>query len=283
MGLFPEKPLAEAFSPPLVIEDALKNKSVFTSPPKRIVALYGALNEILLALGARDAIAARTKADEAIAAIKSLPSIGTHMRPNPELIMAQAPDLILQLKGRGEAGRDLDVFRERGINVLALSIESFADLFDVTLKLGRILNKEEKAAELVRGWKERLDALSKKMRNERPKVFYEARHPNLLTAGSAGMVNEIIKAAGGKNVIDLPKKLVRVSEEILYTKDPDAYVIQKGPMNPNASGLKERDGFKNLRAAEKVLIVDELKFARPGPGSVEAAELLHDFLYEDKR
>ena len=101
----------------------------------------------------------------------------------------------------------------------------------------------------------------------------------MLAWGKSGIVNEIIEAAGGVNVIEQPKKLVRISEEILFQKEPDVYIIQQGPMNPIPQALEERPAFKNLHSAQKVLIVDERKFARPGPNSVESAEILHDFLF----
>jgi ABC-type Fe3+-hydroxamate transport system, periplasmic component len=61
------------------------------------------------------------------------------------------------------------------------------------------------------------------------------------------------------------KKLVRYSEESLIAADPDAYIIQKGPMNPEPTPLAERDHYRDLRAqrAGRVLIVDEERFARP--------------------
>ncbi len=248
----------------------------------RIIALYGAINEILIALGAQDSIAARTRADADLEPIKHLPSIGTHMQPNPELIMAQNPDLIIQLKGRSESLRNLDFFRERNIPVLVFQIDTFEDLFSMTEKLGKILNREDRAGELIAEWKNRLKILSDRKHQYRPKVFYEARYPNLLAAGSKGIINEIIKLAGGDNIIDIPKKLVRINEEVLFIRDPDVYIIQKGPMNPDGGNLTQRKNLDKLRAAKMVLVVDEGKFARPGPQSIDAAEQLNSFLFPNR-
>ena len=71
-------------------------------PAQRIIALYGAFNEILLALDARETLVARTAADAAIPGLQDLPAVGTHMRPNAELVAARQPDVVLQLAGRQE-------------------------------------------------------------------------------------------------------------------------------------------------------------------------------------
>ena len=77
------------------------------------------------------------------------------------------------------------------------------------------------------------------------------------------------------------KKLVRYSEEALIAADPDAYIIQKGPMNPEPTPLAGRDHYRDLRAqrAGRVLIVDEDRFARPGPRALDAAEELDIWLH----
>ena len=70
------------------------------APATRIIALYGAFNEILADLGREDLLVARTAADDQPPTIVTKPSIGTHLRPNAELILGLAPDLVIQLGGR---------------------------------------------------------------------------------------------------------------------------------------------------------------------------------------
>lgn len=106
-------------------------------PATRIIALYGAYNELLLALDARAVLVARTVADArlpALAELADLPVIGTHMRPNAELIVAQKPDLVLQLSGRKEAQLQSEALRTLGVNVLTFEMDSFEQMFDVLAK-----------------------------------------------------------------------------------------------------------------------------------------------------
>lgn len=250
------------------------------SPAKSIVSLYGAFNEILLALNCGHLVKARTKADAGIPQLTHLPSAGTHMRPNLELIAAAKPDIVLQMQGRNEALQDVRSLRRLGIKTLVFEINSFTQLFEVTETLGRITGSSAKAQALTDSWKKNLESLAEKHKGKkRPTVFYEARYPNLLAAGGKGIVNEIIAAAGGENIINLPKKLARISEEFLLAKNPDVYIMQKGPMNPMPEPLEQRSNFKSLKA--RAYVVDERKFSRPGPGSVKAAMELERLLYPE--
>jgi iron complex transport system substrate-binding protein len=254
------------------------------SPATRVIALYGAFNEIILALEAGERLAARTAADDDLPELGGLPVIGTHMRPNPELIVAQQPDLVLQLAGRQEVLTQTDALRALGITVLTFNLDSFEDLFRVTEKLGLLLDCLPRAQARVKEWKSRLSALEAEVsaasQGKRVRVFYEVRYPNLLAAGGKGIVQDIITVAGGENVVQEPKKLARYSEEALVALDPEAYIIQTGPMNPCAPPPQARPHYRGLAAvrAGRVLYVEEKRFARPGPRAIDAAEDLARWL-----
>ena len=179
-------------------------------PAQRIIALYGAFNEILLALDAREALVARTAADAAIPGLQDLPAVGTHMRPNAELVAARQPDVVLQLAGRQEVLTQTEALEAVGIPVLVYEMQSFEQLFAVTRALGRLTGRETRAEALVADWQRRLAVLAQRYAGQPPvRVFYEVRYPNLLAAGRASIVDEIIRHAGGRNVLDAPQKLVR--------------------------------------------------------------------------
>ena len=86
------------------------------------------------------------------------------------------------------------------------------------------------------------------------------------------------------NCLESPKKLVRLGMETLIEHQPEAYVIQEGPMNRGPSPPGERPHFSALRAVRqgRILQVDEQIFSRPGPRSVEAVETLAEFLHPDR-
>lgn len=270
----------EAARAAITITDDQGAQVTLDAPAKRVIALYGAFNEILLALDAGDAIVARTVADADIPQLAKLPAIGTHMRPNHELVVAHKPDLVLQLTGRKEAQDQTESLRQLDIPVLCFAMQSFDDLFRVTRLLGQATGREAKAQQVIEGWLQRLKALSGRQVPARTSVFYEVRYPNLLAAGKNSIVNDIIAMAGGANVVTADKKLVRFSEESLLAANPQAYIVQQGPMNPAPQEVASRPHFAGLEAVKRgnILVVDEAAFARPGPRAIDAAEQLARWL-----
>lgn len=267
------------------ITDDAGREVVLEEPARRIIALYGAFNETLAALGLEHAIVARTRADHEPASILDKPVIGTHLRPNVEMVVGLAPDLVLQMGGRKQAGEAVAALARFGVPVAHFRADSFEDLFSVIKRIGILTGTEQRAAALVGEMQERLDRIGQRLEDAgRPSVFFEVRYPNLLGAGSKSMVADVIARAGGRNCLTVPKKLVRLSEEELLRLDPDAYLLQRGPMNPNPSHPGERPHFQPLGAIKrgKVMTVDEKLFSRPGPRSAAAVEQLARFLHPER-
>jgi iron complex transport system substrate-binding protein len=270
---------------PAVIDDAGTLISL-EQPAKRVIALYGAFNEILAAMGLEDRIVARTRIDRLPPSIVDKPSIGTHMRPNIEMVLGLDPDLVLQMSGRKEASQAVATLRRHGLSTAFFKATSFVELYSVIQRLGVLMGAEPAASNLIESMKSRLARVHKGSvsDSDRPKVFFEVRYPNLLAAGQGSIVSDVIRRAGGVNCVTSEKKLTRLSEEELLRLDPDVYILQKGPMNPNPVALSERSHFRTLKAVrdDRVLIVNEKIFSRPGPRNVDAVETLAALLRGEK-
>jgi iron complex transport system substrate-binding protein len=267
------------------ITDDLGQVISLQEPAKRIISLYGAYSEILFAMGLEDLLVARTRADFFPRAILSKPSVGTHLRPNMELVLGLQPDVILQASGRKYGHEVIRQIADKGLAVASFRPTTFEELFSVIHRLGTLTDHEEAADRLVKQLRNRLQQLSRRLAatEHRPSVFFEVRYPNLLGAGQQSIVNDVILKAGGINCLPNKKKLVRINIETLVGYNPEVYVVQKGPMNRNPADPKSRPNFRVLKAVEeeRVLFVDEHIFSRPGPRSVEAVEKLAAFLHPD--
>jgi iron complex transport system substrate-binding protein len=276
---------ASAQDSPLTVTDDTGVTITVKKPATRIIALYGAYNEILAAMGMESRLVARTKTDMMPPSIVSKPSIGTHMRPNVEMVFALKPDLIIQGGGRQQAMMPVNQLRREGLNVAVFNPTSFDGLFSAIHRLGILTGRPDKAGELVSSMKSRLNQVQATLQKatHRPRVFFEVRYPNLLAAGKHSMVDEVIERSGGINCLDADKKLVRINMEALIAARPEVYVVQKGAMNRNPSLPQDRANFDVLEAVKnrRVIVVDEQVFSRPGPRSVDAVENLARFLNPD--
>ena len=267
------------------VTDDLGQVIALKEPAQRIISLYGAYSEILFAIGAGDRLVARTSSDRFPPSILEKPSVGTHLRPNMELVLGLQPDLIIDAVGMKHGHEVIRQIQQKGLTVAVFQPRSFAELFSVIDRLGILTGEEPKAQALVNGQSSRLQQIDLRLaqNRDRPKVFFEVRYPNLLGAGQGSIVNDVILKAGGVNCLPNEKKLVRINIETLIDYDPDVYVVQKGPMNRNPGSPESRPNFQVLKAVQqgRVFFVDEYVFSRPGPRSVEAVEKLAAYLHPE--
>lgn len=259
----------------IVLDDA-GNTIVLSRPARRIISLYAALTESLVALGQEESIIGRTVSDTKL---PQLPVVGTHMRPNLELVAGLQPDLIVLMEGREAVDSTAERLQSMGFAVVRFRVQSFEDLFACILRLGILTGSREKAETLVAQYETRLQAVRSLARQcaARPSIFFEVRYPNLLGAGGHSILADIIHTAGGENSLGgYEDKFVRLNEEMLFSLNPDMYLVQEGAMNRNPLHPKERRHFLSLGAVRSgsVLLVPEDLFSRPGPSSIAATELL---------
>ena len=268
-----------------IVDDLGKPVSI-SSPAMRIISLYGAYNEILAGMGLEDRIVGRTKADKVPPSIISKPSIGTHMRPNIEIILGLKPDLTIQSAGRKEALATVQQLEQEGVPVAVFDPSSFTGLFSVIERLGILTGASDAAEQLIGRLQTRLERVEFRLQGiaHHPSVFFEVRYPNLLAAGRNSIVDDIIRHAGGVNCVKKDKKLMRIGMEALIECNPEAYIVQRGPMNQDPSDPSSRPNFQVLEAVKKgrILVVDEQIYSRPGPRSVDAVEQLAAFLHPDR-
>jgi len=248
------------------------------APPQRIVSLYGGLTEILAALGAADRVVARTQGDDTI---QGIPTVGTHLQPNVEMILALKPDLVVQ-GGVPKGMPALKRLEAAQVPVAMFTSRDFEGLFGAITRLGVFTGREAAAVDLMRSMAAKLEAVARRVADRpRPRVFFEVRELNLLAAGRGSLVNDIITRAGGDNIVTSTHKLTLFSLEALIQANPEVYIIQQGPMNRSPADIYTRPYFQELQAvkARRVLLVDESLYSRPGPRSADAVEELARFLH----
>jgi len=237
----------------------------FTKTPRayaygRIVVLYAAASPILKELGAGGRVVGITRTDHVFDdAVK----VGSHLKPNIEMINALRPDLIVagsrrafprEMAGRVKA--DVFYYDPRTLEEILVKIT----------RLGRLLERDDEAAVLVERLKQKLSSVQ--ALPERPTVIYEISAKSLRVAGGRSIITSIIEAAGGENAVKVAKKHVLLSPEKVLELNPDFYIYQVGPMNKNPEPPLKRPFFRTLRS--RVVEVPEFEFARPGINAFDA-------------
>ena len=267
-------------------------------PPKidkiAITCYGGASQEIALFMGA-DAIVAQPDVDRfqqftnVYPRLKNVTSVGTFNDVNLEYLLKLNPDIVFAGVTSGVTNNRIE---EMNIPVFTLGIgkHNIHTLLEEFLHVGKILNKEQKAKELVKYWHAKINLIETRVSSIKPskrkRVFYTSGSGGLSSENKNGWGNEFIRASGGINVASELKTKGSISSEILLTWDPDIIITStnKTPHGPT-SDITKNIAFKNLSAVKNKTVynapIGTFWWDRPSPESILGIIWLSKILYPE--
>ncbi len=206
--------------------------------------------------------------------------VASQMNVNVEKILSISPDLVITTKLT--SARYIETLKKTGVNTRVLGTpESFVELCDQFIKIGKLIGKEDLAVSIIEQQKSRLARLQQKIPdNDNPEIFMQLGVKPLFTVIPGTFMNDYINLSGGVNIAsDLTKGTI--TRETVLTRDPDVIIIVLMGM----VGEEEKQNWKSysgLRAAEKdkIFMIDEDKACSPTPVTfVDTVEEIIDLMY----
>ncbi len=228
-------------------------------PYSRAIIISPAVADIFIKLHLQDKVVGVTKH---IKGFRNAVKVGTHIKPNIEIIKSLKPDIIIISSYRFFPK---EFSQKINAKIYKYNPYTLDEILENIEKIGKMFNKDEEAKTLIKNLKEKLKKV--KPLKCKPKVVYEIMQNPYIVAGKKNIVSDIIKKAGGINVININKKLVRFSQEKVRFLKPDIYIYQYGPMNKNPQPPLSRVWFKGCKF--KQIKVKEIQFARPNTKSFD--------------
>lgn len=196
---------------------------------QRIISIAPANTEILFALELSDRIAAVTDYCNYPPEAAEKPSIGGFYDPNIEEIVALSPDLVLAAPIQTD--QIIPQLEARGITVLALAPENLEEVLAAVSLVGKVTGVEEKAAALIKDMQKRIKAVTDKTDSltdeEKPKILYLVWHEPLYAAGAKTFHDELIRKAGGVNMVT-EEAYPSINMETVIDADPDIIMASIG-------------------------------------------------------
>lgn len=237
---------------------------------ERIVLLAPAAADILEQLGAGALVVGKTRnVDEFPQAEK----VGSHIRPNLELIAALQPNLLVISSNRFFSQ---EMAAKVNAKLFYYNPNSLEEILHQTRELGLLLGREDRATALIEHMGNRLNQVQPPTRP--PRVIYEISEAPLTIAGTDNIVADIIRAAGGILASGGERKLLRFNPEAVLTLQPDIYIWQVGPMNQNPTPPAQRAYYRLLKA--DYLQVDQLQYSRANSRSFDNVLQLNQYFRE---
>ncbi len=239
--------------------------------PRRVVSLAPSLTDTVVALGLASRLVGVTRYDDA-PAVAGLPRVGGFIDPSPEAVLALKPDLVLWLTDGGAypAVRQIAAL---GIPVRAIPVVSVADTLAAARLVGAALGDApagERLAAALQAAVDRARAGTAGLRRVRV-LFLVGREP-LVAAGPGSYPDELLRIAGGENVVQGTRPWPVFPLERAVALDPE--LVVDAAVNEPAAGLARLDAIPAVRrgAVHRAPNDDML---RPGPKLLPAlAELV---------
>lgn len=271
-------PAASGAGFPVTVTDDLGNRVTIDKRPERIVSLAPGDTEIIYALGLMPKLVGVTTYDDYPPEVTKLPKVGDFMNPNLEAIAAAKPDLVLVTGGVQQSV--VKKLQALGAKVVAIDPSGVAKLLTSIATVGKVTGAVDPADAVVKKMTEGIDAIHTKLGDAKPVTcFVEIAQNPLYTAGTDTLTSDLVRIAGGVNVVKQPG-FVGYSLEQLLKDDPQVYFATKGSVR-NPADMKKRPGYDKLGAvkAGRVYVLDDNLVSRPGPriiaGILEIARGLH--------
>lgn len=246
----------------------------FDAPPSRVVSTGQEATEILLTLGLADRIVGVSRTYNALPAeleadFAQVPQLAGEESAPREVTLAARPDFVVApyVDFDFDAAEGLATEEDlaaTGAQIFGLRVnctgtpaastleDTYADLLD----LGRIFGVSERAEQIVTEMRATVSDVQSKIAGRPPvSVLAYANGEGPLGVSGAGLGNDLIRLAGGRNVFaDLAEGFGQVTIEAAAQRDPEAFVVnfyEGGPsaqekidlltrVLPNSPAAKER-------------------------------------------
>lgn len=270
---------------PLKIVDSYDRTITIEKEPKRVITIAPNIAETVYALNKGEELVGRSDYDDYPVQISKVPTVGQLTDPSLEKIVELKPDVVIaSTHFSKEVVKKLE---DLNIKVVVLyGEENFDGVYNTIIKVGEVLNANEKAKNLVGDMKKNVgEVLAKVKTASKPSVYYVVGFGKSgdYTAGKDTFIGNMIEMAGGKNAADDVTGW-KYSIEKLVEKDPDILICSKD--YDSKKGIEATVGYKNLKAVNsgKLFEVDQNIVDRQGPRLAEGlqvmAKLIHPELFK---
>ncbi len=236
--------------------------------PARVVSLSPSTTEAMFAIGAGSQLVARSRYCSFPPEVAKLPQVGGYVDPSLEAILAVSPSLVIG--ARGPTGTALtDRLASRKVETYFPATESFAEISAMMLGLGERTGHATEAKEAVARVEQRVAAVERAVAGlPRVRVLLVFGVEPLSVAGPKSFPDEMIRRAGGTNVVSEGGAYPSLGMERVINLDPDVVVAAiMGEENAASRIGKDRPGWASVRAVREghVVALSDEALLRPGP------------------
>ncbi|MFI8688098.1 cobalamin-binding protein [Rossellomorea sp. NPDC077527] len=257
----------------------------------KIVSICPSNTEIIDYLGLTPYLAGVDDYSDYPEEVKSLPQLGPDLSIDMDKLESLNPDLVFSSLSVPGMEKNIEELENRGIPHITLNPQSFADIAEDLLTVGKACGIEAHAnvrhQDFIRKV-DRLKAIGAGVTNP-PTLYWEWWPKPAFTPGNINWLTELSEMVGARNLFqDVELASVQTDWDDVLKRNPNyiclAWVgVQQSKVKPEI--VKKRPGWSELDAVkkERIFVLEEALYCRPSPllikGAEKLARLLHPDLY----
>lgn len=203
---------------------ALLCLSLPLSSAERIVSLAPFLSDMIVLLESEDRLVGVIDDPSLPDTLETVPRVGAYQSLSLERIVVARPDLVLAWTS-GTPAELLRRLEAMGIEVRRYDPQTLAQIDAMTVELGNVLGREERAAALSSSFRSELRRSAGRAGAQSPTVFVQLWDDPIFTIAGEQLLSDALRHCGAKNLFhSLPGLAPQVSVESVLAADPELII-----------------------------------------------------------
>lgn len=268
----------------IILEDLQGKEITLERTPERIISLTAGDLNTIYALGG-EAVGRPVIRGKISEELEKIEEVGTSNDVNIEKIVSLNPDVVIAHPQLNKEA--IPTLEDIGIDVIQTGANSVDDVKQSIHLIGKLVNQEDKADELVTNINEKLDELNEQKSVELRTLVVFGVAGNWMAALPDSLSGNLLEAVGHINIAtDYPKlerfpQYAQLESEKIVQADPEVILfITPGPFEEAVTAFSEEmeknPAWNNIKAVKNdhfINLPNELFGANPG------SEIIHSLDY----
>lgn len=258
----------------VTVRDGAGRPVRLAAPAQRIASVVPSATDLLVALGARGQLVARTRYDTA-RVVRAVTDVGGGLDPDLERLVAARPQLVIAWVSQANASW-LARIEERGIATYLVDTRDTTTFLHALEGLGALSGRGEAARRARDGFRTALAMARRPVAGTPLTGIYIVGVDGVYVAGATSFIAQGLAIAGlASPLTDVRGDFPVISLESLLRRDPDVLVLPRPRSGTQLATLRAKPGWRDLRAVRegRIIEVPGEPWVRPGlhfPSLVQA-------------
>jgi iron complex transport system substrate-binding protein len=249
----------------ITVRDGAGRPVTLEAPARRIASVVPSATDLLVQLGARGQLVARTRYDTA-QALRAVTDVGGGLDPDLERLVAARPQLVIGMVSQANATW-LARIAERGVATYLVDTRDTATFLRTLDGLGALSGRATEARRERDRFRAALAAARRPVTGAPLTGVYIVGVEGVYVAGPTSFIAQGLAIAGlATPIAEVRGDFPVISLETLVRRDPDVLVLPRPRTGTQLDALRAKPGWRDLRAVRqgRVLEVPGEPWIRPG-------------------